>query len=42
MKSAGNIGVLGAGLQMPHIHIFLVTPLSASYMASRAQTSIHA
>ena len=33
MKSAGNRGVLQSSLQVPHIHVLLVAPLSASDMA---------
>ena len=33
MKSAGNEGVVQSRLQMLHIHVLLVAPLSASHMA---------
>ena len=33
MKSAGNRGVLQSSFQVPHIHVLLVAPLRAGYMA---------
>ena len=33
MKSAGNEGVFHGYLQMLHVHVLLVAPLSACYMA---------
>ena len=33
MKSAGNGGVLKGNLQMLHVHVLLVAPLGAGYMA---------
>ncbi len=33
MKSVGNRGVLQSSLQVPHIHVLLVAPLSAGDMA---------
>ena len=33
MKSASNGGILNSGLQMLHIHVFLVAPLGASHIA---------
>ena len=33
MKSASYRGVLQNGLQVFHVHVFLVAPLSAGYMA---------
>ena len=33
MKSAGNRGVVQSRLQVLHIHVFLVAPLSTSHVA---------
>ena len=33
MKSANNGGILNGSLQMLHVHVFLVAPLGAGYMA---------
>lgn len=33
MKSASNGGILNGSLQMLHVHVFLVAPLSTSHMA---------
>jgi hypothetical protein len=32
-KSTGNIRILGACLQMHHIHVFLVAPLGSGYVS---------
>jgi hypothetical protein len=39
MKSAGNRGVLQNSLQVPHIHVLLVAPLSAGDMAQPGSKS---